>query len=281
MQKIGSLIGLVANKDYSETFKRLAKNGLECCQITVWDPSLYTDENANKLLAAAEETGIEISTIWAGWTGPGEWNFIEGPATLGLVPPAYRAMRAEQIIEGGRFAKKLGVHRVATHAGFLPENCNDPEYRGIIAVLRYIAKELKKMDINFLFETGQETPTTLLRVIEDIGMDNVGINLDTGNLILYGKASPADAVTVFGKYVMDTHIKDGFYPTTGKYLGREVKVGEGLANLPEVIRRLKEVNYNGNLVIEREIGGEQQTKDVLETIAYLKKILSEVESTQC
>ena len=113
----------------------------------------------------------------------------------------------------------------------------------------------------------------LLRVIEELGYDNVGINMDTANLILYGKANSADAITVFGKYVMDTHIKDGFYPTNGKELGKEVAVGEGLANIPEVIKRLQAVNYTGNYIIEREISGEQQTKDIIKTLAYLRSIL--------
>jgi len=150
----------------------------------------------------------------------------------------------------------------------------DPQYAAVLAALRYIVKECQKRGISFLFETGQETPVVLLRVIEELGFDNVGINMDTANLILYGKANSADAVSVFGKYVMDTHIKDGFYPTDGKQLGREVAVGEGLANVPEVIRRLQAVGYTGNYIIEREIKGEQQTKDIVATLAYLRSILN-------
>ena len=104
-------------------------------------------------------------------------------------------------------------------------------------------------------------------------MDNVGINMDTANLILYGKGNSADAVRVFGKYVRDTHIKDGFYPTNGKILGTEVKVGEGLANIPEVVKQLRAVGYQGNYIIEREISGDQQTADILETRDFLKKVL--------
>ena len=72
---------------------------------------------------------------------------------------------------------------------------------------------------------------------------------------------------------MDTHIKDGLYPTNGKSLGREVKVGEGMANIPEVVKRLKAVGYEGNYVIEREISGEEQARDIRDTVAYLKEIL--------
>ena len=273
MNKIGTLVNVGRSTNVLAELEKLKKFGFECCQIAVWKMECYTDEKAEEIRAAAEQTGIEISTLWSGWSGPVEWNFTAGPMTLGLVPPAYRMKRAEELITAGKFAKKIGVCRVATHVGFLPENLNDPEYLGVVAILRHIAREYKLLDINFLFETGQETPVTLLRVIEDIGMDNVGINMDTANLILYGKGNSADAISVFGKYVMDTHIKDGFYPTNGKPLGKQIKVGDGVANIPEVVKRLNEVGYQGNYIIEREIVGEQQTKDVLETFDFLKNIL--------
>lgn len=273
MNKIGVLICLRRDTDVDAEFKKVKDFGCECCQINVWDTSLYTDENAARLVEASKKYDIEISTLWAGWSGPKEWNFTGGPMTLGIVPPEYRMKRTEEILMGAAFAAKIGAPRVATHVGFLPENINDPQYFGIIATLRSIASECKRLGLCFLFETGQETPITLLRVIEEIGLDNLGINMDTANLILYGKANSADAITVFGKYVMDTHIKDGLYPTEGKKLGKEVKVGEGMANVPEVAKRLKAVGYKGNYIIEREISGEQQTKDIIDTIAFLRGII--------
>ncbi len=273
MSKIGVVFNVKKDTDVLAKMKEIKTCGFECCQIVFWDMSMYTDQVAEAINLAVAETGIEVSTLWAGWSGPREWNFTAGPMTLGLVPPAYRMQRAEELITAAKFASKIGVDRVATHVGFLPENMNDPEYYGIIAILRYIVKQFQALGVNFLFETGQETPITLLRVIEEIGMDHVGINMDTANLILYGKANSADAITVFGKYVMDTHIKDGFYPTEGKNLGKEVKVGEGLANIPEVVTRLNAIGYTGNYIIEREIKGEQQTKDIAETLEYLKSII--------
>ena len=275
MNKLGVLISLYPNTDVLAEMNKLKELGAECCQITVWDNNCYTDAKAEEIKAAAAATGVEVSTLWAGWSGPAVWNFTEGPSTLGIVPVAYRMKRTEDILLGVDFAAKIGVSRVATHAGFMPENMNDPQYTDVLATLRYIARKCKEKNVCFLFETGQETPVTLLRVIEDIGMDNVGINMDTANLILYGKANSADAITVFGKYVMDTHIKDGFYPTNGKSLGREVKVGDGLANIPEVVKRLKAVGYIGNYIIEREISGEQQIKDIKETLEYLRSVLAD------
>ena len=273
MNKIGALIVIKKDKDVFEQMKTLGSIGCECCQLSMWDISMYTDEVAENILAASKEYGIELSTLWAGWSGPSRWNFTEGPSTLGIVPPAYRMQRTEELIQGAEFAKKLGISRVATHAGFLPENMTDPNYMDVLATLRHIVGKFGELGITFLFETGQETPITLLRFIEEIGLDNVGINMDTANLILYGKGNSADAITVFGKYVLDTHIKDGFYPTSGKKLGAQAKVGDGVANIPEVVKRLREVGYQGNYIIEREISGEQQTKDIKETVDFLKSLI--------
>ena len=273
MNKIGVLIVMRPDTDIDAEMKKVRDIGCECCQITIWNPELFTDEVAKKIVDATKKHEIEISTLWVGWSGPTEWNFTGGPMVLGIVPEAYRMKRSEEIIKGADFAVKIGAPRIATHAGFLPENMHDPNYYPVVAALRNIVRACQKRGVKFLFETGQETPVALLRVIEELGEEGVGINMDTANLILYGKGNSADAITVFGKYVMDTHIKDGFYPTSGKELGREVKVGEGMANIPEVIKRLRDVGYRGNFIIEREIGGEEQIKDIKDTVLYLRNIL--------
>jgi sugar phosphate isomerase/epimerase len=176
---------------------------------------------------------------------------------------------------GSDFAKKLGVDKVATHVGFLPENPTSSQYNELVVAIRYVAAHCKANGQKFLFETGQETPVTLRRAIEDIALDNLGINLDTANLIMYGKGNPVDALDVFGEFVLDVHAKDGLYPTDGKKLGREVKVGEGKVNFPALINGLKKIGYDGVLTIEREISGEQQGIDILDTKKYLENLLNE------
>ena len=268
--KIGVLMKLT---DVKERIPLAAQMGIHSCQLTCWDPSLYTDENAKEILSLLKEYDMEISSFWAGWSGPRMWNFTEGPVTLGLVPSAFRYGRLQELKAGADFAKKLGVKQVITHVGFMPENPHDPQYAGTVDALRELAEYMKKNDQYFLFETGQETPVTLLRAINDIGTGNLGINLDTGNLILYGKANPLDALDVFGKYVMDLHVKDGLYPTDGWKLGREVAVGEGKADFPRIIAKLKELGYDGALTIEREISGEQQIQDILRAKELLEKCI--------
>ena len=271
--RIGAMVGYDTDVDILEKFRKNQELGINSCQICIWNVDIFrSDEHAEKIKAAIAETGINVSSLWAGWTGPCEWNFTAGPDTIGLVPVAYRFTRLNELKSASDFAEKIGVKQVVTHVGFIPENPSATEFNGTVAALRNLCGYMKQKGQYFLFETGQETPITLLRTIEAIGTGNLGVNLDTANPILYGKANPVDALDVFGKYVMDTHIKDGFYPTNGMYLGHEARAGDGKANIPEVVRKLiVEYGYEGPFTIEREISGEQQTADII----HAKKLLED------
>ncbi len=270
--KIGTLVQCGDGTALLEKFRELRALDMDCCQLQA-NIGSYTPACVERVKAAREETGVEITAIWAGWTGPAEWNFTGGPATLGIVPPAYRQARMEQLLAGGDFAYQLGVTDVITHVGFIPEIPSDPEFNGVVCAIRHIASRLKARGQYFLFETGQETPVTLLRTIEEVGTGNLGINFDTANLILYGKANAVDALEVIGKYVRNTHCKDGLYPTTGRELGREVPLGEGKANFPAIFAKLKELGYTGPYIIEREISGEQQQKDIVKARDMIRSLL--------
>lgn len=274
--KIGIIQYLTCNVE--EDFKKIKEMGFDSCQLVCWNESLFTDEYADRVNAIKKSLNIEITALWCGWCKPVVWNFIDGPLTLGLVPVAYRAQRTETLIKGSDFAKKIAVRDLVTHAGFLPEDPNNENYKGVLHAIKTIALHCKQNSENFLLETGQETPTTLLRTIEDLKLDNVGINLDPANLLLYGKGNPVDAIDVFGKYIMGVHAKDGEYPTDGNNLGIEKPVGKGRVNFPVLIKRLKEIGYNGAITIENEINDENQLNSIMETKKYLEEFIGEKES---
>lgn len=250
--------------------------GFAHCQLISWSPELWTESEAERVGALCEKHGMHITAFWCGWQGPRVWNLMDGPETLGIVPPAYRAMRVQNLLDGAAFAKRLGVADVVTHMGFIPENPNDGNYGGVRAAVSVIANAYKKNGQNLLFETGQETPVTLLRLFEDVGTGNLYVNLDPANLILYGKANPVDALDVLGDMVRGVHAKDGLYPACGRKLGEEVRLGTGKVDFPALLRGLKAHGYNGSLTIEREISGEQQTRDVLAAREYLQKLLDDM-----
>lgn len=275
--QIGVLINYKPTTDLLEEFNKAKSLGLNSCQLCVWDMDIYADEKyAEALISAIKEADFNVTALWAGWGGPKEWNFTHGPSTIGLVPETYRYDRMKDLLKGSAFAAKVGIKKLITHVGFIPEDPAHPDFTGTVAALRYVVRIMMGRGQSFLFETGQETPVTMLRTIQAIGLDNVGINFDTANLILYGKANTLDALDVFGKYVMETHIKDGEYPTDGMALGCEKPAGQGKANLPAVLKKFKELGFAGTFTIEREIKGDQQIADIKMARDLLTNIMNEL-----
>lgn len=269
--KLGLIIPF--QKSIKTEFKKCLDLGLPTCQLSAWDQTLFTTEMADIVKDAIKETGLEVTTLWAGWPGPASWDLVYGPDTLGLVPIVYQWARIEALKRASDFARAVGIGSITTHVGFVPENPSDPLYMKVLIAIRIVAEHCKDNGQSFRFETGQETPVTLLRTIEDVGLDNLGINLDPANLLIYGKGNPIDALDVFGKYVQGVHAKDGEYPTCGRIRGLEKPLGEGSVTYPTFIKKLKGIGYTEALTIEREISGEQQIIDIKKAREYLLSLL--------
>ena len=246
----------------AEEFRWCAENHLPTCQLSV-PVNMMTKEVREQIDLARRETGMEITALVGNWSGPRKWNLVHGPATLGIVPPAYRHIRMQELTGCADFAASLGVPAVCTHMGFIPENPCDPLYQDFVSAAVYLADCFDRRGIGLNFETGQETPVTMLRALRDIGAPNVGLNFDPANLMMYGKANPVDALGIVGSYVRGVHAKDGEYPTDGYHLGNERPLGQGMVNFPVFLAKLRETGYDGPLTIEREISGEKQKADVL------------------
>jgi len=257
--------------DGSNPFEVIANYGVRATQLCNWDAGYWTEPNAQAVREFSRQTGVRVAAVWAGYSGPKVWNFIEGPATLGLVPPRYRKKRVGELKAAADFAAWCGAPAIITHCGFIPENPDDRLYAGTCAAIEEVAARCHERGIGFWFETGQETPVVLLRVIEDIGLPNFGINLDTANVILYGKANPVDALDVFGSHVRNLHAKDGTYPTDGRDLGQEVAIGQGKVDFYRLFRKLYGLGFDGEVVIEREISGPQQAADIKKSVGYLRR----------
>jgi len=205
------------------------------------------------------------------------WNFQDGPSTIGLVPRATRAARIDALKQTSDFAKLLNIPHLQTHCGFIPENPRDPLYAEAVLAIREVAKHCAGNGQEFLMETGQETPTTMFRAIKDVDQPNLGVGLDTANLILYGKANPVDAIEIIGPYVKSMHAKDGKWPTNPMQLGEEVLIGKGDVEFDQVFTKLHKLGYTGAVTIERETSGPQQIEDVKAEKVYLENILSRVQ----
>jgi len=267
--RLGLILGI--GRDPNDAIAKVHDLGLPTCQVFVDEIDSVL---SGRLREALNKYQIEATSLVVGGPGREAWDFYEGPLTIGLVPRETREARIAHIKKASDFAKQCGIAAVQTHCGFIPENPNVPVYKETVAALREIAGYCKRNGQNFRYETGQETPITLVRAIQDVGLDNQGVNFDLANLILYGKANPVDAIELLGPYVQGIHAKDGLWPTNPRQLGQEVAIGKGKVDFPRIIARLKELNYRGAVTIEREISGPQQVEDVRAAKVYLEKLIA-------
>jgi len=260
-----------------EKFKVLKELGFSNCFLSL-DGYIggFTPAVVAQFRELTAKYGITVTTVEVVRPEPLVWNFLQGPSTIGLVPPKTRAARIDALKQVSDFAHQLGINQVQTHCGFIPEDPADALYPGAVEAIQTVAKHCQGNGQYFLMETGQETPTTMSRMIRDAAMPNLAVGLDTANLILYGKANPVDAVDILGPHVRSVHAKDGKWPTNPSELGEEVLIGKGLVNFKEVFARLHKIGYAGAVTIERETSGPQQVEDVRTEKMYLENILREV-----
>lgn len=259
------------------TIKRVRDMGFSNCFLSL-DGYIgkFTPDAAKLIGDLLEKYELVATAVEIVGPGPLVWNFLQGPSTIGLVPPKTRSARIDALRQASDFAKLLGIGQVQTHCGFIPENPADALYPDVVEAIRNVAAHCQGNGQYFLMETGQETPTTMSRAIRDVNIPNLGVGLDTANLILYGKANPVDAADILGPHVRSVHAKDGKWPTDPNNLGEEVLIGQGLVDFKRVFTKLHNVGYTGAITIERETSGPQQIEDVKNEKLYLQRILDEV-----
>ena len=270
--KLGLMAFVGRGKDLVDVFKRTMSFGIPTCQLHCQCDEADEVFSPETVRAACEETGMEVTAITAGFRGQ-KYNNVDGPDTLGLVPPALREERVALLKHFSDAVQPTGIENIVLHIGFIPDDETDPVYVSFIETMKDVCAYLKGNGQNALVETGSELASTLRRTIGDIGADNFGVNFDTANVILYGKSNPLDCVELFGDRVRACHLKDGVWPNRDESLGHETPMGEGQVNFPVLIRRLKEKGFNGPWTIEREVSGPEQDEGIRKAIALLAPLI--------
>ena len=267
--RLGLILGVEPDPDAA--IAKLQNLGIATCQVYM--EHSFEAAFAKTLRQSLDRANIEATSLVVGGPGKESWDFYDGPLTIGLVPRDTRATRIAHLKAASDFAARCNIPAVQTHCGFIPENPNDPLYKETVAAMREVAEYCGRYRQNFRYETGQETPITLVRAIHDVGLENQGVNFDLANLILYGKANPVDAIELLAPYIQGVHAKDGLWPTNPHNLGEEVAIGKGKVDFPRIFQRLKEIQYGGAVTIEREISGAQQLEDVRAAKNYLQRLI--------
>ncbi len=228
--------------------------GVPTIQLHAPAPATRTRERAREFLDRLASMHIRITAVFGGFAGESYADIPTVTRTVGLVPPATRAERTKEMKEIADFARLLGVDVVALHLGFVPHDPREPLYREVLAVTRRFATTAAQQAQALHLETGQEPADSLVQFIGDVERDNLYINFDPANMILYGSGEPIEALEKVGRWVKSVHCKDAKWARhPGEEWGTEVPLGEGDVGMERFLRTLARIGYEGPLTIEREI----------------------------
>ena len=254
--------------------------GVPTIQLHAPAAETRTQANADKFLATLKEYGLTLTAVFGGFEGESYADIPTTAATVGLVPLETRAARTAEMKEIADFARMLNCDVAALHLGFIPEpeDAAD-EYQAIVDVMRDVCDHCAGNGQTLHLETGQETADGLLRFLTDVERDNLFVNFDPANMILYGTGEPIEALKKIGKYVRSVHCKDATWSDTpGQSWGAEVPLGEGSVGMEAYLSTLKELGYMGPLTIEREIPQEpaRQKSEIGHAVELLTSLKSKV-----
>ena len=248
-------------------------------QIHAPSPEKRTPREAEDYLARLTEMNIGVTAVFGGFEGESYADIPTVTRTVGLVPPETRSARLAAMKEISDFAKLLGCDVVALHLGFVPHDTSDPIYQEMLPVTRELCDHLKSNGQNLHLETGQESADGLLQFIGDVDRDNLFINFDPANMILYGSGEPIEALRKLGHLVHSVHCKDACWATKpGEEWGEEKRLGDGEVGMETYLRTLDEIGYSGPLTVEREIPqeAERQKDEVGHAIRLLTDLKAKI-----
>ncbi|MDA1017420.1 MAG: sugar phosphate isomerase/epimerase [Planctomycetota bacterium] len=244
-------------------------------QIHAPHQATRTQATADGFLAKCQAAGITVTAVFGGFEGESYADIATTARTVGLVPQATRAARTQEMKEISDFAELLGCNTVALHIGFVPHDESCEDYRSLIDTTRDLLDHVKANGQCLNLETGQESAVHLLSFIRNVDRDNLYINFDPANMILYGTGDPIDALKKVGHLVRSVHCKDATWAEEsqrGTGWGAEVALGEGDVGMETYLSTLKDLGYEGPLTIEREIAHdrERQKADIGQAVGLLE-----------
>jgi L-ribulose-5-phosphate 3-epimerase len=257
-------------KDTADLVAQVKQAGLSHVQLGLAGLSVLDDKRKLHELDHLRAAGIAITGGMVGFQGEDYSSIANIRRTGGFVPDQDWAVRKSITQQAAALARKLGLSHISAHVGFVPPR-GETNYQTVRDRIREIADLFAAHQLSLLMETGQEKAEELLEFLHDLARDNVFINFDPANMILYGAGEPIPAIRTLGKFIRHVHVKDATASATpGEAWGEEVPFGAGQVGAERFLRALHEVGYTGPLCIEREAGN-QRLADVKAAITALKQ----------
>ena len=256
-------------RDMADLVAQMKQLGIEHTQLALGGLVQLDDKRKHQELGALRAGGIKLTGGMMGFADEDYSTIARIRQTGGFVADETWPVRKALMKQAGNLASELGITLLTSHIGFVPPS-SEPKYNTMVERVCEIATPLRELGITLLMETGQESAPELLQFLNDLRCQNVRVNFDPANMILYGAGDPIDAIETLGRHIAHVHVKDAtLSERPGEEWGEEVPFGTGEVPPKEFLRALNDAGFTGALAIERE-AGKQRLEDVKFAIDTLR-----------
>jgi sugar phosphate isomerase/epimerase len=170
-------------------------------------------------------------------------------------------------------------------SGGLPQNVShEREMATLIEWLTDVSVTAAENGVKLAMENHNDFDSEeMVRIVEGVGSEHFGVNLDTGNLLRVFD-DPVAGSRRLAPHTIAIHIKDiavsrgsprefAFWPSCPS--------GQGIVDLPAVVRALKDAGYQGPLTIEIDLVHADwahlpEETIVRESVAYLRQVVADI-----
>jgi len=269
---LGVLLSI--GEDFAGRLQRIKAAGFTTVQLVGPTGEALLEPKRSETKKIIDDSGLRVSSVAAIYEGENYADVSAVRNTVGLLPEKTREGRIADTKRCADFANEVGSLNISSHIGYIPDDRADPTYGALVSAAQEICDYLQRRTMCFCLETGQESACILKQFIGDVDRENLKVNFDPANMIMYGTEDPVDALDMLAPWIRGVHCKDGVWPESEGRLGEERPLGGGDVHIERFVAKLKQIGYDGPLTIEREIAGEQQ----MEAFFAAKKLLEEIKA---
>ena len=242
-----------------EAVERIASHGYAGVELLGDEPHAYfpdfSESDRRAVLGALADTGLAVSNVNAN-TAMGYYR--DPPPSAFFEPSLITADRSDREwrVEYTRQAIDLAAATdapavcVATGRplpGNPPASARKHLRRSLDAVLDYAEERDVDVGIEFEPELLVECTDEVLALLEEVGRDSLGVNLDVGHAAVYGE-DVADSIRRSAGHITGVHIEDIEGGRRGKHY--HLIPGEGDLDFRTIFDALDDAGYDGFATLE-------------------------------
>lgn len=245
--------------DLPHAIHQINDHGYDGIELLADTPHAYLPEfdgsDRRALDEALYETGLEVSNVNAN-TATGYYN--DAPPSSFFDPTIVttddddRNWRIQYTKDAIDLAESVGAPAVCIATGrplpgTLPEEAYDLLLDSLHEILDHAESAGVSVGIEFEPELLVECVDEVLKLVDEVGRDSLGVNLDIGHAAVYGD-DPAESVRRCAGNITGVHLEDIVGGRRGKHYHRIP--GEGDLDFAAIFDALDDVGYDGFTTLE-------------------------------